>query len=59
MGLQRRVFSDIDTVINFIQNELRESGQLHGYRMMASRCRENGLSVRTNDIRIILRHLYP
>ena len=26
---------------------------------MASRCRENGLSVRTNDIRIILRHLDP
>lgn len=59
MGLKRRHFTDMDSVIIFIQNELRESGQLHGYRMMAARCREHGINVRTNDVRIILRHLDP
>ncbi|KAJ8300625.1 hypothetical protein KUTeg_022144 [Tegillarca granosa] len=52
-------FSDIDTVINFIQNELNESGQWHGYRMMWQSCRENGLNVRLNDVRVILRNLDP
>lgn len=59
LGLQRRNFSDIDTVINFIQKELNESGQLHGYRMMSQRCRENDLRVRLNDVRVILRNLDP
>lgn len=58
-GLQRRNYSDIDTVISFIRTVLRESGQLHGYRMMLARCRENGLTVRSNDVRMILRHLDP
>lgn len=59
LGLKIRHFTDIDSVIIYIHNELRQSGQLHGYRMMAARCKENGMHVRTEDVRIILRHLDP
>ena len=57
LGLKRRNYSDIDSVIRFIRNEIRQSGQHHVYRMMAVRCKENGLSVRIEDVRQILLHL--
>ncbi|KAH3692664.1 hypothetical protein DPMN_193818 [Dreissena polymorpha] len=47
------------SVTHFIQNELLQSVQLHGYRMMAARCKESGLNVRMEDVRIILLHLDP
>ncbi|KAH3880933.1 hypothetical protein DPMN_004855 [Dreissena polymorpha] len=48
-GLKRRDYSDIRTVIDFILNELRGSGSLHGYRMLTQRCLAHGLRVRTSD----------
>ncbi|KAH3776466.1 hypothetical protein DPMN_177891 [Dreissena polymorpha] len=47
------------SVTHFIQNELLQSGQLHGYRMMAVRCKESGLNVRMEDVRIISLYLDP
>ena len=32
MGLRRRYYDNIQQAIEFIENELQESGQLHGYR---------------------------
>ena len=33
-------------LLNFIQGELSGSGQLHGYRMMWSRCKEYGIKMK-------------
>uniref|UniRef100_A0A8C4HR76 Integrase core domain-containing protein n=1 Tax=Dicentrarchus labrax TaxID=13489 RepID=A0A8C4HR76_DICLA len=35
------------------------SGQLHGYRWMYAKCRENGLRVRKEDVRLVLKELDP
>jgi len=59
LGLKRRKYTDIDSVICFIRNEIRQSGQQHRYRMTAVRCNENGLSVRMEDVRQFLVHLDP
>ena len=59
LGLKRRDYSNIASVTHFIQNELLQSDQLHGYRMMAARCKESGFNVRMEDVRIILLHLDP
>ena len=53
-------YSDIGSVIDFIQTELQGSGRLHGLRMMYSKCVGHGLlAVRKEDIRLIFRELDP
>lgn len=59
MNLYRRRYSDLGHVIPFIQSQLQGSGQLHGYRMMHAKCREQGYLVRKEDIRLILKELDP
>lgn len=59
LGLSRRTYSCIVDVVNFIQSELRTSGQLLGYRMMTMKCQQHGYSVRMNDVRLILKQLDP
>ena len=59
LGLKKRLYSNMASVTHFIQNEVLQSVQLHGYRMMAARCKESGLNVRMEDVRIILLHLDP
>ena len=59
LNLARRRYDDLTDVIQFIEAQLEGSGRLHGYRMMCSKCYENGLSVRKEDVRIILRELDP
>ena len=56
---RRRSYDDIGEVIVHIQEELRGSGQLKGYRMMTETCRDAGVSVRKEDVRHILRALDP
>ena len=59
-GLSRRKdYSELADVVDFIDNELQSSGQLHGYRCMYTKCRENGLRVRKEDVRLILKELDP
>lgn len=58
-GFARRKYSDLADIVLFIQNQLRGSGALHGYRMMHSKCIEFGLSVRKEDVRLILKELDP
>ena len=56
---RRKGFSDLDPAINFIHEQLQTSGQPHGYRWMYTKCRENGIKIRKEDVRLILRELDP
>nr|XP_046264635.1 uncharacterized protein LOC124069481 [Scatophagus argus] len=56
---QRQEYTSLDQVITFIHEQLQISGQLHGYRWMYTKCKENGLHVRKEDIRLILKELDP
>ncbi|XP_073798490.1 uncharacterized protein [Danio rerio] len=59
-GLSRRKrYSALAVLVDFIQNQLQFSGQLHGYRWMYTKCRENGLRVRKEDVRFVLKELDP
>ena len=42
-----------------LSNELQYSGQLHGYRWMYAKCREHGLRVKKEDVRLVLKELDP
>ena len=39
---RRKQYSDIGDVINFVEQQLTQSGKLHGYRWMAQKCKGNG-----------------
>ncbi|KAF7649092.1 hypothetical protein LDENG_00147410 [Lucifuga dentata] len=56
---RRKNFDDIADVIQFIKTQLQGSGALHGYRLMHNMCKEHGLSVRKEDMRLILSMLDP
>ena len=59
LNLCRRGYSDLADVMTFIQRQLQGSGAQHGYRMMYAKCQENGLTVRKEDVRLILKELDP
>lgn len=59
LNLRRRQYSNDTDVISFIQGQLISSGQLCGYRMMHAKCLQNGLRVRKEDVRLILKELDP
>lgn len=57
-GLSRRKeYSELVDLIEFVSHQLQYSGQLHGYRWMYSKCRESGLLVRKEDVRLVLKEL--
>ncbi|KAL3866206.1 hypothetical protein ACJMK2_043528 [Sinanodonta woodiana] len=56
---RRKGYSDLDTVLSFIEYPLTASGQMHGYRWMCQKCLLNGLKVKKEDIRFMLRMLDP
>ncbi|XP_019737807.1 uncharacterized protein LOC109523234 isoform X1 [Hippocampus comes] len=56
---RRKTFNDLGVLVDFIRNQLQHSGQLHGYRWMYSKCREYGLLVRKEDVRLVLKELDP
>ena len=55
----RKAFSDLSVLVDFISDQLQYSGQLHGYRWMYAKCREHGLRVRKEDVRLLLKELDP
>lgn len=59
LALRRRSYSDIADVIMFIEEEMKSSGSLHGYRWMHQKCQEAGFCVRRRDVEVILKHLDP
>ncbi len=59
-GLSRRKsYSALVDLVDFISHQLQYSGQLHGYRWMYTKCRERGLRVRKEDVRMVLKELDP
>ena len=56
---RHKKYSSFERVITFISEQLQTSGQLHGYRWMFTKCKENGLLVRKEDVRLILKELDP
>lgn len=58
-GLFRRHFDSSTETLQFIREELQGSGSLHGYRWMFTKCKERGLRVRKEDVRLILSTLDP
>lgn len=60
LGLfHRKHYTNTDDVILFIQQQMQESGMLHGYRWMFQKCKENGLHVRKEHVRLIQQALDP
>ena len=58
-NFRRRTYTNLADVVQFIEQQLQGSGQLHGYRIMHAKCRQNGLRVRKEDVRVILKCLDP
>ncbi|KAL3855944.1 hypothetical protein ACJMK2_015141 [Sinanodonta woodiana] len=57
--IRRKGYSDLDTVLSFIEYQLTTSGQMHGYRWMYQKCLLYGLKVKKEDITLMLRMLDP
>ncbi|CAL8234156.1 unnamed protein product [Arctogadus glacialis] len=51
------IHQDLSVLVDFISDQLQYSGQLHGYRWMYAKCREHGLRVRKEDVRLLLKEL--
>ncbi|XP_043976973.1 uncharacterized protein LOC122833467 [Gambusia affinis] len=56
---RRNYYADLASLVEFVRRELQSSGQLHGYRWMYAKCRQHGLRVRKEDVRLIMRELDP
>lgn len=56
---RRKNYSSLVDLVDLIRNQLQLSGQLHGYRWMYAKCREKGLRVRKEDVRLVLKELDP
>ena len=60
MGLNRRkLYSPIEDVLSFIQESLYGSTSRIGYRLMYYKCKQAGLRIPQEAVRLILRHLDP
>lgn len=59
MGLYRRRYDDLETGIDFIVNQLQGPGRDHGYRWMYTKCLQQGIRIRKEDVRIVLSLLDP
>lgn len=56
---RRTYFTDIVDVAAFINQQLETSGQMLGYRMMHSRCIQEGLVVQRETVRLVIGILDP
>jgi len=59
LNLRRRRYTNLANVVEFIKEEMNGSGQLHGYRIMFAKCKDRGLQVRKEDVRLILQVMDP
>lgn len=50
---------DIDAGIDFILQQLQGPGKDHGYRWMYTKCKQHGIAIKKEDVRIILAFLDP
>ncbi|KAJ8314675.1 hypothetical protein KUTeg_006825 [Tegillarca granosa] len=51
--------TDIMDVLEFIKEEQRKSGVLHGYRWMYQKCKEKGINALKEKVRLLMRVLDP
>ena len=56
---RRMCYSNFNEVFQFISNDIKHSGMLHGYRWMHVKCLEAGFKVRREHVRMILLALDP
>ncbi|XP_061739265.1 uncharacterized protein LOC133556012 [Nerophis ophidion] len=56
---RRKGYTSLDRVVDFIQQQLQTSGLLCGYRWMYTKCKEDGLHVKKEEVRLILKELDP
>lgn len=56
---RRKRYSKLEDIMNFMQQELEKSAQLHGYRWFHLKCLQSGLVVTQNIIRELLLYLDP
>ncbi|CAL9702157.1 unnamed protein product [Knipowitschia caucasica] len=56
--LYRRRY-DLDAGIDFIVDQLQGPGKDHGYRWMFTKCKQHGISIKKEDVRILLSLLDP
>lgn len=56
---QWRGLTEPDVIVNYIAEQLRGRGCLHGYRMMGERCRSAGLRATRNLVYEVLSVLDP
>lgn len=59
LQLHRQRLSDPAEIVNFISNQIRGPGRLHGYQMMHERCRLAGLRVTRDMVQEVQSHLDP
>ncbi|KAL7393681.1 hypothetical protein ABVT39_014352 [Epinephelus coioides] len=53
---RRKDYADLGRVIDFIQEQLHGPGKMHGYRWMFTKCKENGLKVKKEEISLRTTH---
>ena len=59
-GLWRKKnFTDLSAIVDFIESQLRTSGQMHGYRWLHIKCLMYGFTVTRETVRQITRYLDP
>lgn len=51
---RRKEKTDLETLVLYLQEELRASGQMHGYKWMHAKCVERGLIVTQETVRMAL-----
>ncbi|KAJ8316935.1 hypothetical protein KUTeg_005653 [Tegillarca granosa] len=56
--LKRRL-SHLEDVVDFIKEEVKGPGLLHGYRIMFEKCRDRGLQVKKETVRFIMKEIDP
>ncbi|KAL3976399.1 hypothetical protein ACER0C_022285 [Sarotherodon galilaeus] len=56
--LYRRKY-DLDAGIDFIVNQLQGPGKDHGYRWMFTKCKQHGIAIRKEGVRILISSLDP
>ncbi|VDI11446.1 Hypothetical predicted protein [Mytilus galloprovincialis] len=56
---RRKHYTPLEDVVAFIKDNIKGSGRLHGYRWMFMKCRQAGLTIQKEYVRIIMQIINP
>ncbi|KAG8007301.1 hypothetical protein GBF38_012638 [Nibea albiflora] len=56
---RRKGYVTLDHIVDFIHEQLQTSAQLCGYRWLYTKCKDNGIHVKKEEVRLILKELDP